>query len=170
MRTFKYISPHISTPPHPAACFDPAAWSFLCDFPWVRQLTTYIPTHRFETVRHDFSDVITALQLHKIDRRVHPCLGHCLEASAPGRFYSWKHPQLQLLLSQRRSSDSSTGWAAGSPTWTDRAGSPPTWTPASRTAPPPRRRIAGRTRRGGLIRPGQPLAGSVAQTYRCRRA
>jgi hypothetical protein len=33
----------------------------------------------------DFSDVITTLQLHKIDRRVHPCLGPCLEASAPGR-------------------------------------------------------------------------------------
>ena len=27
-----------------------------------------------------------AVQLHKIDRRVHPCLGHCLEASAPGRY------------------------------------------------------------------------------------
>eukprot|EP01047_Picozoa_sp_COSAG01_P042608 COSAG01_NODE_3730_length_5755_cov_8.305870_1_plen_77_part_00 len=23
--------------------------------------------------------------VYRIDRRVHPCLGHCLEASAPGR-------------------------------------------------------------------------------------
>jgi hypothetical protein len=71
--------------------------------------------------------------------------------------------QLQLLLPQRHSSVNSTGWVAGSRAWVDHAGSPPLPTPANRTAPPPSRRIAaGRTYRGGLIRPVAPPAGSVA--------